>query len=186
MSKTIAGRINKLFGTQGGLMISLYANFPSDFSWEEEPLFVDIDSLEVPLWCEDFKRHGVQNAQVRFADFDTERRCEELLGKEFSIRDNQQTEEEDEFYLEDLVGFTVQGTAMKEDGVKMKFRGVVSDYFDSETNPLFEIEIANKEKDFQKKILVPAIEEFIAGIDFEKETMKIVLPEGLLNLEQNN
>ena len=46
-----AGRINKLFGTEGGVMLSLYEAFPDDFDPAETPLFVAIDGLDVPLWC---------------------------------------------------------------------------------------------------------------------------------------
>ena len=41
-----AGRINKLFGTDGGVMLSLYADFPADFD-TDTPLLVTIDALEV-------------------------------------------------------------------------------------------------------------------------------------------
>ena len=33
-----AGRINKLFGTDGGVMLSLYADFPADFDTDTPPL----------------------------------------------------------------------------------------------------------------------------------------------------
>lgn len=56
------------------------------------------------------------------------------------------------------------------------FTGSVTDYYDSDANPLFELEIGGR------TVLVPAAEEFIAHIDFEGRTMKLVLPEGLLDL----
>ena len=127
-----AGRINKLFGTEGGVMLSLYPAFPDDFT-TDTPLMVTIDALEVPLWGED-----------------------------------------DEFYLEDLIGFAVEA---EETGTPEKFKGTVSDYYDSDVNPLFELEIGGRQ------VLVPAAEEFIAHIDFEARTMHLVLPEGLLTLE---
>ena len=60
MSVTIpAGRINRLFGTDGGVMLSLYADFPAQFD-TGTPLLVTIDALEVPLYCERLK--SVSNA----------------------------------------------------------------------------------------------------------------------------
>ena len=50
----IAGRINKLFGTGGGLRLTLYESFPEDFDPETTPFIVEIDGLDVPLWCERF------------------------------------------------------------------------------------------------------------------------------------
>ena len=59
MSVTIpAGRINRLFGTDGGVMLSLYADFPEEFD-TGTPLLVTIDALEVPLYCERFERRGL-------------------------------------------------------------------------------------------------------------------------------
>lgn len=175
----IAGRINKLFGTEGSLMISLYDCFPADFDPRTTPLFVRIDALDVPLWCDRFERRGTSSARVAFADFDTERRAEELLGREFSIDDNGSEEDgdDDEFYLEDLIGFAIHGSELTEEGGMEHFEAELSDYIDSEANPLFEIEYRGR------RVLVPAQEEFIAGIDFEGRTIKMVLPSGLLNLD---
>ena len=175
-----AGRINKLFGTEGGVMLSLYPAFPDDFT-TDTPLMVTIDALEVPLWCERFERRGQSGATATFADFDTERRAQELVGLEFRIEMNGE-EDHDEFYLEDLIGFAVvaeeagasSGRAATAAG---KLCGTVTDYYDSDANPLFELEIGGRQ------VLIPAAEEFIAHIDFEARTMHLVLPEGLLTLE---
>ena len=182
-----AGRINKLFGTEGGVMLSLYEAFPDDFDPAETPLFVAIDGLDVPLWCERFERRGAAGAVASFADLDTPRRARELLGREFRIDLAQ--EDGDEFYLEDLIGFAVEtetfgagdaaadDAAASPDGAHVCRHGVVSDYYDSELNPLFELEIDGR------RVLVPAVEEFIAHIDFEARTIRMVLPAGLTELE---
>jgi len=102
-----AGRINRLFGTDGGVMLSLYPAFPADFDPAATPLLVTIDALEVPLWCDRFERRGATGAVAAFADLDTERRATELLGLEFRIGLNDDRDD-DEFYLEDLVGFAAE------------------------------------------------------------------------------
>ena len=167
MSKQTVARVGKLFGeaNKGGLSITLYDTFPEDFDFEAEPLMVEIDSLDVPLWCVSFERRGVSGANVRFADFDTTRRAEELIGKELFI--DLEEEESDEFYMEDLIGFKVRAG---------KLKGEIVDYYDSEHTPLFGIDFGEGER------LIPAAEEFIAGIDFEGQTIKMILPEGLLEL----
>lgn len=167
MAKQTVARVGKLFGeaNKGGLSLTLYNTFPEDFNFEEEPLMVEIDSLDVPLWCESFERRGVSGANVLFADFDTTRRAEELIGKELFI--DIEEEESDEFYMEDLIGFKVRAG---------KLKGEIVDYYDSEHNPLFGVDFGQGER------LIPAAEEFIAGIDFDKQTIKMILPEGLLEL----
>ncbi len=159
------GRIGRLFGTEGGVMITLYTSFPDDFRMEE-PLFIRVDELAVPLFCSSFERRGQSSAVVQFDDIDTERRAEEwLVGREIFVEEQEQ--DDDEFYMEDLIGFKASVGRQ---------RGEVIDYYDSEANPLFEIRLGDKQH------LIPAQEEFIAHIDFDKRTIKFVLPEGLLEL----
>ena len=160
-----AGRIGRLFGTEGGVMVTLYTTFPDDFQMEE-PLFIRVDELAVPLFCSSFERRGQSSAVVKFDDIDTERRAEEwLVGREIFIEEEEQND--DEFYMEDLIGFKASVGRQ---------RGEVIDYYDSEANPLFEIRLGDKQH------LIPAQEEFIAHIDIDKRTIKFVLPEGLLEL----
>ena len=161
-------RVGRLFGdiSSGGVSVTLYTTYPEDFNPLEEPLFVEIDSLAVPLYCEHFERRGVTGANVRFADFDTKRRAEELVGKELFIADEEEVDD-DEFYMEDLIGFKVQAG---------KLRGEIVDFYDSEHNPLFGVDFGEGER------LIPAAEEFIAAINFDKQTIKMILPEGLLEL----
>ena len=159
------GRIGRLFGTEGGVMITLYTSFPDDFQMEE-PLFIRVDELAVPLFCSSFERRGQSSAVVQFDDIDTERRAEEwLVGREIFVEEQEQ--DDDEFYMEDLIGFKASVGRQ---------RGEVIDYYDSDANPLFEIRLGDKQH------LIPAQEEFIAHIDFDKRIIKFVLPEGLLEL----
>ncbi len=158
------GRITKLFGAEGEVNVNLYADFPDNFS-EEQPLFTIVDSLVVPLFCDSFSRRGRGSATVRFADIDTSKRAELIMGNEIFIEEAES--DDDEFTFEDLIGFTVKIGRRK---------GEITDFYDNEYNPLFEVEIGGKQ------YLIPAVEEFIAAIDFDKQEMKLVLPDGLVEL----
>ncbi len=160
------GRVTKLFGAGGEVSINLYTNFPDDFDWEEQPLFTHVDSLVVPLFCDSFSRRGAAGATVAFADFDTPKRAEMLVGKELFIDDGEE-DDDNEFTFDDLIGFRITAGRLK---------GEVTDFYDNDVNPLFEIEIGGRQH------LIPAAEEFIAAIDFDRRTMKLVLPDGLLEL----
>ena len=129
-------------------------------------MFVRIDSLDVPLWCERFERRGAAGALAEFADWDTARRASELVGLELFVEADEERSD-DEFYMEDLIGF-----AADVDGRQ----GEVTDYYDSEANPLLGVTIDGRE------YLVPAVGEFIAEIDFEGRRLRMTLPEGLLSL----
>ena len=158
------GRITKLFGAEGEVNVNLYASFPDDFS-EEQPLFTMVDSLVVPLFCESFSRRGHSSATIRFADIDTVKRTELIMGNEIFIEEPET--DDDEFTFDDLIGFTVKIGRRK---------GTITDFYDNDINPLFEITLTDGVH------LIPAAEEFIAAIDFDKGEIKFVLPDGLLEL----
>ncbi len=158
-------RISKLFGTDGGVLLNLYENFPEDFT-SDTPLFVMADNLPVPLWCERFEPHGSRGARALFSDLNTAKRAGEFVGREL-YAENAETDD-DEFVMEDLIGFSV--TAGER-------RGTVTDFYDSDVNPLLGITF-----DGCDECLVPAAEEFIAGIDFDGRHIRMVLPDGLIDL----
>ncbi|MBO4936295.1 MAG: 16S rRNA processing protein RimM [Alistipes sp.] len=157
------GRITKLFGVKGEVVINLYDTLPDNFNWEEQPFFTKVEELVVPLFCESFARRGQRSAVVAFADIDNEKRAEMILDHEVMIESEEG--DDDEFTFDDLIGFTVRVGRAK---------GEIVDFYDNDFNPLFEIELKGK------RHLIPAVEEFIAAIDFEGRSIKFVLPEGLI------
>lgn len=169
---TKVARINRLFGIDGSVMVTLYRDFPEDFRLDM-PLFAEVDSLEVPLYCERIEYRGTNSALIRFEDIDTPQRASEFLHTELYLHDAE-GEDDDEFRLEDLIGFAVEAVA----GGDGTIRGTISDFYDSDANPLLGIRFDGCDDE----TLVPAAEEFIAGIDFDRRRMKLVLPEGLLDL----
>lgn len=168
------GRLSRLFGPDGGMTINLYDTFPDNINYEE-PLYVVIDTLAVPLFIEELGRRGGKGAHVRFADIDTSTRAERLLGLEVFIRDDagQEPAEEDELYFEELEGFTA---IVSQRGRRQRSEGTITAFFDNDMNPLLEIEIDGK------AILVPAAEHFIKHIDTKGRRVEFILPEGFLEL----
>lgn len=164
------GRVAKPFGRDGELIVNLYDTFPEDYD-TEEPLFANIDSLTVPLFFDKFERRGQRSALVRFADFDTDIRAAELIGKELFVKSAPAAscDEDDEIYFEDLVGFTVSFDDSSQ-------KGVVTAYIDNDLNPLFEVSSDGR------MIYIPAVEEMISALDTDRREIEFSLPEGLLEL----
>lgn len=149
------------------MVLALYAEFPDAFDPASTPLFVRLDGLLVPLWCDSFERRGATGAVAEFADIDTARRAQEFVGAELLLAGEGGEAEEDEFFMEDLIGFSADVDGRE---------GEVTDYYDSEANPLLGVTLGGRE------VLVPAVEEFIVHIDFEGRRLTMRLPEGLLEL----
>lgn len=165
-------RVAKSFGRSGELLVGLYDTFPEKFD-VKEPLFVEIDGLAVPLFCDRFERRGKRGALVVFSDFLSERRTAELIGRElFSLAGRAVEADEEEIgddliYLEDLVGLK----AVIDD----RFEGTIADFIDGE-NPLFLLTIDGRE------VYVPAVDEFIVETDLDEGVIRFEVPEGLLGL----
>ena len=79
---------------------------------------------------------------------------------------------DDEVYLEELEGYAA---VISEEG-RPEITGTITDFIDSEMNPLFRIESAGRE------ILIPASGDFIHEIDTATRTVTFCLPSGLLEL----
>ena len=179
MKEFAVAKVGKSFGTHGELTINLYDTFPSDFTIEE-PLFVFIDKLAVPLFFDSFERRGQRGAVGAFADLDTPYRAAELIGKELYMGMAEELlgiepyddddDEDDELYLEDMVGYktTFEGIESVE--------GEIVDFEDSEWNPLFIINLGGKE------VMIPAADDFIVEFSIENKTVHFALPDGLLDL----
>lgn len=159
----------KLFGVKGELIIDIYDGFPDDFDMEE-PVFVKIDSLPVPLFFDKFERRGNSGALAVFADMDTKARAAELVGRKLYLESDREADGDDGFYMEDLIGFE----ARFQDG----HAGRITDFIDNGINPLLEVEYG------QDKSLIPAVDEFIVDIDTEARLVVFELPEGLLDLNR--
>ncbi len=163
-------KISRLYGSDGKAVINLLSTFPEEFSLSE-PIFIKVDALSVPLYFDEFERRGRSGAVVKFADIDNERRIMEFMGSDLLLPESAEESIDDEFFMEDLVGFSVE--IIEQEGI---ICGTLSDYIHSESNPLFEVTIEDRE------VLIPAAEEFIHSIDFDGSTIRFILPEGLLHL----
>lgn len=168
------GRIGKLFGSDGGVTLSLYDSFPEE--WDtNEPLWVFIDSLAVPLFTEHFERRGKSGALVRFADINTVQRAEELVGLDFYLSDGVKSRSDDGVGLANFEGYSA---LIEEEGREKMVEGAILSYVESGSNPLFTVGLAAHE------VLIPASEDFIERVDVKGRKVYFTLPAGLLDLNE--
>ena len=164
-----AGRVSKTFGLNGELVVSLYDTFPYE-NPVGESVYVVIDGLRTPLFFKSFRRRGESKAIVVFDDLETEYRATELAGQEFfAVVEPDTGTADNEMYLEDLVGYSVE--IQGQTGA-----GKITGYIEHDLNPLFELTWNGAE------LLIPAADDFIVAIDEKQKTLRLELPEGLLEL----
>lgn len=158
------GLISKAFGSEGELVVKIRESFPEDHT---EPLWVDIDSMAVPLFISSFATQGLSKAVIVFDDFSSKERAAMLIGKELFAMQEAAPEEESEWGF--LAGYSFEDTVSSR-------KGTVTEYIDDDFNPLLEVEIDGG------SFLVPFSERLTDRIDKRRRTIRMSLPEGIFEL----
>ena len=157
------GQVLKSNGRDGELLVSFSGIAPEDIDLEE-PVFIEFDGLPVPFYFESFSQRGNSRALVRLTGVHDLTDADELAGSLLYAEDDLYEDEE-----EDLTGWTV----LDADGEKV---GVVSAHEDIPGNPCIWVETGHGE------CLLPLREELLLDVDEEKQTLRMEIPEGLLDL----
>ena len=157
------GQVLKSNGRDGELLVSFASIAPEDIDLQE-PVFIEFDGLPVPFYFESFTQRGNSRALVRLTGVHNLTDADELAGAALYAEDDLYEDEE-----EDLTGWTV----LDADGTEV---GTISAHEDIPGNPCIWLETGHGE------VLVPLHEELVLEVDEEKETLRMSIPEGLLDL----
>lgn len=165
------GKIKRPYGerTGGELLIGWYGGDSSDYDFETEPLWVEIDSLAVPLFVSTWRSQGAKGAVVLFADFERAEEAALLIGKKLYAENPADSEEDTP--EEPYAGYTLT------DRVTGK-KGRVEAYYDYPNNPLLGVVFEGE----SQETLVPAALIDNGGRNDKKQKLEVDLPEGLLGL----
>ena len=167
-----AGRITRLFGTDGGVMLSLYPRFPPRISTPTRRS----SSRSTGWTCRSIatgsngaasrRRRGLRRLRHRTARTGacsgSNSASTRRTGRRTSSTSRTSSDSRSRPRRRD-----------RRRGAPESSRTTTT----ATSTPLFELEIAGR------RVLVPAAEEFIAHIDFEGRTVHLVLPGGLLDLQ---
>lgn len=167
--KEPVAKITKVYSDKGEFQLRLYNSF-EDYVDIKEPLFVEIDSLEVPVFIGMFLKRGSSKATITIDDIDNEIRANEFVGKELYLYVEQ--EQDDELYYENMVGFEIKDTITNR-------TGKIIEYCDYKDNPLFSVDFNGIE------VMVPINEDIIIEINEETRIVTVKLPDGLIELYEN-
>ena len=158
------GVIGKTHGVKGELNFTftddVFDRVDADY------LILRIDGILVPFFIDEYRFRSDDRALLILHDIDTNEKAQNLVGTEvffpYSLSDKQKDEV---ISFNDLIGFTIDGI------------GIVTGIDDYTENILFEVK-----RNDGKHILIPAVEEFVENVDYEKKIIKVQLPEGLVEL----
>jgi len=163
------GRIVAKFSFKGEVLIKLDTDEPELYT-EMESVFVEYNENLVPFFIERSYLHKSTLLRAKIEDIDTEQDAEDMIGAELYLPLDQLPQlGEDKFYFHEIIGFDVID---KEHGNI----GKIVSINDTTAQALFEID-----KD-GKQILIPMNDEFIDLVDKKNQQIKVITPEGLVDL----
>lgn len=159
------GVIGRTHGVKGEVSL----NFTDDV-WDRAEsafLILGVDGILVPFFMEEYRFRSDTTALVKFMDYDTSEAAQELVGCEvyFPHALTPEASDEDEYTWRYFTGFTLVDE-------KAGNLGTIDHVDDSTQNILFQV----------ADNLIPAAEAWITYIDHKGRTIRMALPEGLLDL----
>lgn len=165
MEKIKIGQIVNAVALKGEVKVYNYSGYKERY---EELDFVYVEK----------EKHVIENVRyqnniviLKLAGIDDRNAAEAAKGKFIYITEDELPElPEDTFYIRDLIGIEV----LTDEGQKL---GILTDVLQNSAQDLYEVETPDK-----KKILIPAVSEFILDINPKEKYIKVHLIDGILDL----
>ena len=159
------GRLGKTHGVRGEVSLQfdddIFDRVDADY------LVLELDGILVPFFIEEYRFRSDTVALMKFEDVDTQQRANELTGCDVYFPRALAANDEGDVSLSLLVGFDL----VEANGETTIGRIAAID--DTTANLLFELEDG---------CLIPANDDLIRDIDTKRKTIKMEIPEGLLEL----
>lgn len=174
------GSLLKPHGVKGEIV----ADLDQDFKLEKlRCIVLDIDGIFVPFFISGIRTGASSSTLLTIDGITNENEAKELCGKEIyalmSDVPDVPADDEDGFYLADLIGFSVK----TDSGIII---GIIEDYDDSTSNVLLIVSPEDKSARSSGQLYIPLADEYITEIDADNRTIKMSLPSGLLDLNPIN
>ncbi|MBR5639095.1 MAG: 16S rRNA processing protein RimM [Muribaculaceae bacterium] len=163
------GKFNKPHGISGE--ISATINTLTDVLNNCSCIVCDIDGIFVPFFIKALRNKSQETFLLSIDDINSDEEAAILVNKDIYVKRSEYyevIEDEDRIPLDFFMNFNA---------IVNEINGKIVDIDDSTANVLFVIETTDG-----KSILIPAVEEFITDFDSKERTIKMEVPDELLNL----
>jgi len=162
------GYISKTRGLKGE--VQLYFDFADYRDLDLSLVFLEIDKKLVPFFVEEHKLLPNRTGYFYFADVDHIDQAKRLLRKAVYLpNDKRPKRDADTFYVTDLKGYVVYDETHGELGEIME----INEF------PQQDIAVVHYRS---RELMFPLNDAFIVAIDQEEETIRVNLPEGLIDV----
>lgn len=162
MKKINIGKIVTTRGIRGEIKIFPHTNVTDMFD-KLKTVYIGENEEKI-----EFVKHIKGCVSVKLGGVDTPEEAQKLVGKQVFVDEKMLPSlEENSFYLKDIIGCDVKDA-------EENFVGKITDVIFTGANDVYEI---TSEED--RKILVPAVKEFILNVDIKNKLITVNLIEGM-------
>jgi 16S rRNA processing protein RimM len=163
------GIISKLHSFKGEVILFLDSDEP-DHYYEIDSVFLEINKQLVPFFISKSSVHKVNQLRIRFEGVDNEDQAKLILKKKvFLPLTELPSLKDDQFYYHEIPGYTL----FDHENNKI---GKITDVIENPANVLISVLYKGNEA------LVPLNDSTFKSIDKKAQTIKVFIPEGLLDL----
>lgn len=169
------GKFQKTHALKGEL--NMISDIDAEYFIEGNPIIIEYDGILVPYYVDSIRTKGSTSFLVKLHGIETETEASQFVNKEIGIlkKDAEEWIGEELLDTNELEGFTVQDDASGKD------IGIIERIDDSTANLLFIV----KQNDGEE-VFIPANDELIVGINEDTRVIKMILPEGLIDLNKKD
>lgn len=176
---TEIGKFQKTHALKGELNAVL--DTEPEFLTDGNAIVIDIDGIYVPFYCETIRNKGTFSYLIKLEGIDSESEAKPFVNKIiYALKEavaeyntDTQTDSDDIVFLDDLVGYYIIDNTLG-------LIGRITEVDDTTDNILFVVENSDGER-----IFIPAVEDLISSINEESKSVEMILPEGLLTLNES-
>lgn len=166
------GHISRKHGLKGEVVAVFDTDQPQKYR-ELESVFVETHGELIPFFIEELATNSKGHFILRFEDVEDTEEAESMVGRELYLPlEALPPLSGKAFYYHEVIGFEMQDSATGP-------IGICKSILETAAQPLFQI------MDGEREILVPAVDDFIAEIDRDKQVITLNCPEGLLEIYRN-
>ena len=155
------GEFIKLYSFKGEII--LYSEIESDIVEQLDSIFVKFNESKVPFKIVKLKSHKKNIYRSKLVNIESEDDAKKFINKSVYIEKTEKINDGD-----NVDNFKIYD--------KDKYVGVVISTYKKTGQTLIEVKMS------EKTILIPLVDELIKQISYEEQKIKMILPEGLLDI----
>ncbi|MBR7028889.1 MAG: 16S rRNA processing protein RimM [Bacteroidaceae bacterium] len=168
---THVGTIGRKHGTRGELCLQLMRDIVNADGDVPDCLFIEIDSLPVPFFIDEWRERGTDVMLVKFDGVDSDAQAANLTGCSVYALSKDLPREAQFRSWQAFKGYTIKDEAGN-------VIGEITAVDDRNENILLYVSSPMR----QEEIILPFHEDFVRNIDEKARTLQLSIPEGLLNI----